>query len=167
MGRTPEEDPGHGPGERMRLHVAGSFPGGGPPETWGTPRLLASVSRQIEREVDAGLAPLRLSHASLPVLALLVPGPSSQRELAHALHLTEQAVSRMVARLESRGLVAREVDPAHRRRRLVRLTDAGRAALTTAADPRRASAALDDRLTAQERANLRRILLKLLRPEAG
>jgi DNA-binding MarR family transcriptional regulator len=53
--------------------------------------------------------------------------PMSQRELAERLNLEKSTVSRMVAELERKGLVARERDPANRRFYLLRLTDAGRA----------------------------------------
>jgi DNA-binding MarR family transcriptional regulator len=53
--------------------------------------------------------------------------PLSQQELAERLFLEKSTVSRMVADLESKGLVERERDPSNRRTYRLRLTDAGRA----------------------------------------
>ncbi|MDF1522541.1 MAG: MarR family winged helix-turn-helix transcriptional regulator [Trueperaceae bacterium] len=57
----------------------------------------------------------------------LAPG-----EVAQALRLPAHAVSRGLGRLEGAGLVARRIDPEDARRRVVALTDAGRAALARA-----------------------------------
>jgi DNA-binding MarR family transcriptional regulator len=54
--------------------------------------------------------------------------PLTQRDLAERLHLEKSTVSRLVAGLERRGLVARERNPANRRFYQLRLTDRGRAA---------------------------------------
>ncbi len=51
----------------------------------------------------------------------------SQRDLAARLHLEKSTVSRMIADLERKGLVARDRDPANRRVYRLRLTDEGRA----------------------------------------
>jgi DNA-binding MarR family transcriptional regulator len=52
--------------------------------------------------------------------------PLSQRELAERLNLEKSTVSRMVAEMERKGLLARERDPANRRFYRLRLTEAGR-----------------------------------------
>jgi DNA-binding MarR family transcriptional regulator len=57
----------------------------------------------------------------------LAPG-----EVAQALRLPAHTVSRGLGRLEGAGLVARRIDPEDARRRVVVLTDAGRAALARA-----------------------------------
>jgi DNA-binding MarR family transcriptional regulator len=53
--------------------------------------------------------------------------PLSQRELAERLNLEKSTVSRLVAEMERKGLVARERDPANRRLYRLQATDAGRA----------------------------------------
>lgn len=65
----------------------------------------------------------------LETLALsdLAPG-----EVAMALRLPPHAVSRGLGRLEGAGLVVRKIAPGDARRRMVVLTDAGRAALARA-----------------------------------
>ncbi|GAA4812714.1 MarR family transcriptional regulator [Streptomyces ziwulingensis] len=64
-------------------------------------------------EVDA-LVPLR--HATSPVIA---------RRLAERLGLSPAGVSKTLAKLERRGLIARTPNPADRRSVLVEITDAG------------------------------------------
>ncbi len=54
--------------------------------------------------------------------------PLAQRDLAERLGLEKSTVSRLLAGLERRGLVARERNPANRRFYQLRLTDRGRAA---------------------------------------
>lgn len=53
--------------------------------------------------------------------------PLSQRDLAERLRLEKSSVSRMVADMEHKGLVARERDPRNRRLYRLRLTEEGRA----------------------------------------
>ncbi|MCR6482895.1 MarR family transcriptional regulator [Amycolatopsis sp. OK19-0408] len=54
--------------------------------------------------------------------------PATQHRLAQALSVSDPAISRALRPLEEGGLVQIVVDPAHARRRLVTLTDAGRKA---------------------------------------
>lgn len=144
--------------------VDGPFPGGGPRETWPTGRLLSAVARRAERRWDTRLDPHHLSHASLPVLAILSAGPRSQRELAAMLGVTEQTVSRMVVRLEHEGYVVRDVDPADRRRRAVIGTPAGRRVLAEVSDTAFLEREFAARLDEAEHATLRALLLRLLEP---
>ncbi len=144
--------------------VEGPFPGGGPPETWPTGRLLSAAARRAERRWDTRLDPHQLSHASLPVLAILSAGPHSQRELAEMLGVTEQTVSRMLVRLEHQGYVERDVDPVDRRRRTVVGTAAGRRVLAEVSDTDTLDRTFTARLTDDEHAALRSLLLRLLEP---
>ncbi|MFC0037270.1 MarR family transcriptional regulator [Actinomadura rayongensis] len=61
--------------------------------------------------------------------------PATQHRLAQAMSVSDPAISRALRPLEADGLVQVTVDPAHARRRLVRLTDAGRKAFHTAGKP--------------------------------
>ena len=61
--------------------------------------------------------------------------PATQHRLAQALSVSDPAISRALRPLEADGLVQVTVDPAHARRRLVMLTDAGRKAFHTAGKP--------------------------------
>ncbi|WP_307843989.1 MarR family winged helix-turn-helix transcriptional regulator [Sanguibacter suaedae] len=103
------------------------------PSTWPTGRLLSHVARRLEREWNAHLEQWHLNHASLPVLLALLRSDHSQRELAAASDVTEQTMSRTVARLERTGYVTRVTSPSDARRHVVRLTDAGRTTVTHAA----------------------------------
>ncbi len=102
---------------------------------WPTGRMLSAVARRIEREWNAHLAHWDLNHASLPVLAFLARGPLSQRDLARASGVTEQTMSRIVARLERSGYVERHPDADDARRHRVSLTATGRTAFVEAGDP--------------------------------
>lgn len=57
------------------------------------------------------------------------PVPLAARDLARGLGLDEGYLSRVIAGFAARGWVLREADPADARRRMIRLTPAGRAAL--------------------------------------
>lgn len=102
---------------------------------WPTGRLISAAARRIERDWNAHLSGWDLNHASLPVLFLLLRGPRSQRELAHASGVTEQTMSRVVARLERSGYVDRLPHAQDKRRHDVVLTASGHAALSEAGDP--------------------------------
>ncbi|WP_231494917.1 MarR family winged helix-turn-helix transcriptional regulator [Cellulomonas sp. KRMCY2] len=102
---------------------------------WPTGRLISAAARRIERDWNAHLSGWDLNHASLPVLFLLLRGPRSQHELAQASGVTEQTMSRIVARLERSAYVDRLPHAHDRRRHDVVLTASGRAALFEAGDP--------------------------------
>jgi len=132
------------------------------PEQWATGRLLFAVARRIERGWNAHLAGWDLNHAGFPVLMHLLGGPRSQRDLAHASGVTEQTMSRIVARLERSGYVTRTDDPADRRRRAVAITPAGREAGLAAARLRPAEELATRGLDDAQVAALREALLTLL-----
>src|SRR4051794_24727809 len=67
-----------------------------------------------------------MSYLRAKALRLLVPGPMLMRDLCGALTTDASSPTVMADDREARGLVAREVTPADRRSRLVRITDAGR-----------------------------------------
>ncbi|MFJ4679913.1 MULTISPECIES: MarR family winged helix-turn-helix transcriptional regulator [unclassified Kitasatospora] len=78
----------------------------------------------------------RLSTSQLRLLGTLEEiQPATQHRLAEALALSDPAVSRALRPLEAAGYVAVDVDPAHRRRRLVTLTPAGQAAFLDEGKP--------------------------------
>ncbi len=144
----------------------GSGPGVSPPPSeWPTGRLLSAAARRVGRGGGAYLAGWSLTHASLPVLAVLVGGSRSQRELARELHVTEQTTSRMLAGLERIGYVNREPHAADRRRRTVALTDAGWRALDALNDPGAIEMLVGSALDAEQLSELRRLLVQLV--EAG
>lgn len=137
-------------------------------DQWPTGRLISAAARRIERDWNAHLDGWDLNHASLPVLFLLSRGPRSQRELAAASSVTEQTMSRIVARLERSGYIRRRPHPGDRRRHDVVLTDAGRSALSEAGDPRLAEEMSVLGLEPEQVAQLRGLLVRMLaaRPQA-
>ena len=86
-------------------------------------RSVGALERRLEEEHGLGVS-------EYEVLERLAEGPKDQRrmqELAGAVHLSQSALSRVVGRLESDGLVTRGLCPEDRRGIFACLTDAGRA----------------------------------------
>ena len=96
---------------------------------WSTGRLLSTAARLTEQAWNERLRARGVSHAGLILVSLLVAGPASQRELAASQFLTEQTIGRTIGHLESTGHLTRTTDAADRRRRVVALTERGRALL--------------------------------------
>lgn len=61
--------------------------------------------------------------------------PVTQHQLAQAMSVSDPAISRALQALELDGLVQITVDPSHARRRLVRITPAGRDLFHAAGKP--------------------------------
>jgi DNA-binding MarR family transcriptional regulator len=108
----------------------------------------------------------RVPHLTKPQYAVLhaiaaQPG-IDQASVGQIAAIDKATLATLLLRLEERGLIVRTVDVADRRRRLLELTDQGRAQLREAVrvansvDP-----ALLSRLTRAERDELRRLLAKL------
>lgn len=135
---------------------------GDPPHEWPTGRLLSAAARRVERAWDGYLSRWSLSHASLPVLAVLMGGERSQREIAAHLGVTEQSTSRMVASLERLGYVTRSRHPRDRRRHTVRITAAGQRALVELNVRDAIDSLVGHDLSDGELADLRRLLIRFL-----
>jgi len=84
-------------------------------------RTTAALERRLEHEHDLGVS-------EFEVLERLAASEDKIRmqELAGAVHLSQSALSRVVARLENDGLVSRGMCPDDRRGIMACLTDAGR-----------------------------------------
>jgi DNA-binding MarR family transcriptional regulator len=87
-------------------------------------RLSVALSRTCGLSINDFEVLLRLDRVPSPGLRL--------GDLNPAVRLTQPSLSRMIARLEQHGLLARTADPNDRRGVLVRLTPAGREMLHTA-----------------------------------
>ncbi|MCV2393765.1 MarR family transcriptional regulator [Actinotalea sp. M2MS4P-6] len=163
---TPHEQPSSGTATALPSSATEAHR---PPEQWPTGRLFSAVARRIEREWNNHLAHWDLNHASFPVLALLSGGPLSQRQLALASGVTEQTMSRVLARLERQGYVERHAHETDRRRHEVHLTESGFAALLDAGDADVAEAMTVRGLDAAQIQTLRGVLLTMLaeRPRPG
>src|SRR5690348_10565189 len=88
-----------------------------------TTYLLSLSGREARRRMAAQL--------SLPEFALLAALPASQRELGEHLRKDPADIVRLVDAASAAGLAVRTADLADRRRRVVSLTDAGAAALSS------------------------------------
>lgn len=139
---------------------------GPPTDHWPVGRMLSAAARRIEREWDAHLASWDLNHASLPVLVHITRAPMSQRELADACGVTEQTMSRVVARLVRTGYVTRRAHAEDRRRHVVAITPSGREALAACADPGPAQEAVLGHLPPERRALLDDLLREVVSPWA-
>jgi DNA-binding MarR family transcriptional regulator len=79
-------------------------------------------------------------------------GPATTAELARTEQITPQAMASTLGALQARGLVARQPDPADRRRIVISLTEIGREVLRHKRDARarQVAAQLTERFTAEE-----------------
>ena len=94
------------------------------------------------------------------VLSLLSQrGEMPQRELREALGIQAGSFSELAGRLEERGFLTREKDPADRRRILLRITEAGRERAEK--DSRARDQELFCALSEEEQAQLRMLLQKI------
>lgn len=135
------------------------------PAHWPAGRLLSSAARRVERDWNAHLAAWDLNHASLAVLAHLLRSPLSQRELASANGVTEQTMSRVLARMERTGYITRTPHASDRRRHVITLTDTGRAAFAVASDRELAEAMVTRGLTPEQVEQLRSLLVVVANPD--
>ncbi len=138
--------------------MAAREPGG-----WPVGRLLSAAARRVERDWNAHLASWDLNHASQPVLVILLRGPRTQAELAAMCDVTEQTMSRVLARVERTGYVTRSAHATDRRKQQIAITDAGREAVLAASDPEAAEAMVTEGLTPEQVEQLRALLLVVAR----
>ena len=114
---------------------------------------VARTARRLRQESGTGLSP------SLTAALATVErhGPLTPTELAARERVRRPSITRIAARLEELGLVARAADPGDRRSSLISVTPAGRELL--AASATRKDAFLSQRLDAlgaEDRATLER-----------
>jgi DNA-binding MarR family transcriptional regulator len=88
--------------------------------------LLLGTQSRFRRHFEDSCAQLDLPASQASLLRLL-DRPRRMRELAETMHCDAGNVTGLVDRLEERGLVTRREDMADRRRKVVTLTDRGRA----------------------------------------
>ncbi|GAA5053135.1 MarR family winged helix-turn-helix transcriptional regulator [Nocardia callitridis] len=131
------------------------------------PELFLRVAKQIRRNQATRLAPLGLTPGQARALRVVGrDGELRMTALAARLDIVPRSATTVVDALESAGLVSRDTDPDNRRATLVRPTEAGRAALTSMTDARRAAAAeLFTALSPAQRETLRELLATLLLPD--
>ncbi|TIT46193.1 MAG: winged helix-turn-helix transcriptional regulator, partial [Mesorhizobium sp.] len=86
-----------------------------------------------QRVMTAALAPLDLTHVQFVLLASAMwlgrdGEPPNQVQLAAQAGTEVKMTSDVIARLEAKGLIAREADPRDSRAKVIRVTSAGAAA---------------------------------------
>ena len=119
--------------------------------------LVARAVMRLARRLRVEASPGGLSAGALGLLAALHrEGPLTGVQLAAVEGLKPQSLTRLLARLEADGLIARAADQADRRNLLITLLPDGRRALLEAMQQRRRwlAEALADRLDDEERATL-------------
>ncbi len=124
--------------------------------------LIGSVVARYYEEYDAAAAKHQLTGAQARVLGLLSREPLPMRRIAERLKCEPSNVTGIVDRLEVRGLVERQLDPADRRVKLAAVTPQGRATaerLRTSLEFAREPLA---GLSAQDRTVLRDLLRQML-----
>ena len=124
-------------------------------------RLVIRVARELRTFVDRQVAPLGLTmqQAELLVWTYRQHGASAT-DLTDLLLTDDAGVSRLLRRLEAKGLITRRVGAGDRRARALRLTPSGRAlAKRLLRFAGRGNEVLLAGLTPRERAELRRLLL--------
>jgi DNA-binding MarR family transcriptional regulator len=107
------------------------------------------AARALARRFDEALRPAGLTHGQFSLLmSLNRPEPPRMAAVAALLAMDRTTLTANLKPLERRGLVAVAVDPADRRSRRLRLTAAGRAALSAALPLWRRTHEAVDRLVA-------------------
>ena len=122
--------------------------------------LLQTAAISVISTLEKNLAPLNLKIPHYVVLNTLSESEQpSQIEIGNKVHFDRTKMVNIVDELEERGLVKREANPADRRANVLRLTEAGRAALGAA---RKTELAVEDQflaaLTPQQRRQLQQTL---------
>ncbi len=104
------------------------------PEQWATHRLVSIAARLTERQLNRKLARLRLTKGALDALeAVAELEPTTASDVATLLCVSRQSLGKVLRRLHELGFLTKE--PARDgRSATIRLTDSGRAALSTAED---------------------------------
>lgn len=123
---------------------------------------LQHATHAIGRHLERALAEVGVDQAEAHVLSALAAGPRPIAELVEAVGVKRSTLTNVLDRLEARGLVRREINPADRRSFLVQPTRGG---LRAARKVARTFAAVDTRLarttTAAEREAFGSVLAEL------
>ncbi|MEV4220714.1 MULTISPECIES: MarR family winged helix-turn-helix transcriptional regulator [unclassified Nonomuraea] len=127
--------------------------------------LVGPLYRRAQRKVELDAPIEGLSVGVRAVLNMLREhGPMTVPQMGRDQALSRQFVQRMTNDAAARGLVEFVPNPAHRRSSLIRLTEAGRAAITAVFDRERAMLRqIGGDLTEAEIAACLRVLSRLLR----
>jgi DNA-binding MarR family transcriptional regulator len=126
-------------------------------------RLLIGVARELRTAVDRQVQPLGLTMQQAELVVWTHRQRSATPTQLTELLLTDDAgVSRLIDRLEAKGLITRRVHRRDRRSRELRLTPSGRALATRLMRfAARGNEKILAGLSPQETAQLRRLLLRV------
>ena len=142
------------------------------PATWNLfgddhlPHRLLLLARMIDRETSRQLQDqFEISVAEWRVLAFVCgAGPASASDIGSAGQIDRAEISRAVRKLSAAGLIEREDDENHRKRRIIRPTEAGERLFTKIRDRRRSYfQTLMQGLSAAERHELSAMLETIVR----
>lgn len=125
--------------------------------------VLMKAHRSMQGRAVASIEAFELGLSEFAILELLLhKGAQKVNEIGRRVHLTSGSITSAVDRLESRGLVARELDAADRRSRIVHLTASGKRHIREVfACHEEALEAATSALTRAERKTLVELLVKL------
>jgi DNA-binding MarR family transcriptional regulator len=88
--------------------------------------LVLRLARELRTALDQAFGPWQLTSQQAGLLVHVYAGQDSPTELARLLGTDGAGMTRMIDRLESKGLLRRGDHPDDRRAKVVALTDAGR-----------------------------------------
>lgn len=91
--------------------------------------LVRQVNLSLARYVDAKVAAFGLTDAQWAPLLLIQYGPRTAVELAHELRMSAGAMTRLLDRLQAKGLIRRTRSQTDRRRVILAITPAGERAI--------------------------------------
>jgi DNA-binding MarR family transcriptional regulator len=136
-----------------------------PDDGWADARptllyLVKQLELAVRTRLDEALRPVPITALQYTALTVLERRSDlSAAQLARNSFVTDQSAADMIKALESRGLILRVPDPGDRRRRVLRLTAAGRELLDhVRGDVGRIEARMLSPLTADEAEELHRYL---------
>lgn len=128
-------------------------------------RELLELYIEVARGIGAHFTEVAQRHELTPIQAMtlkqLGDGPVPTKEIAARLCCDPSNATGIVDQLERRGFVRRTTPPEDRRKRMIETTDEGLAVVGALHAALATTANRFDRLSAADRAELRRILLQL------
>lgn len=148
----------------LTSHWLGSIPVSAPAADETTGELLTAAARALRRRVAAAFESYDVTPGQSRALHVAVEhGASRPSEIAEALRIAPRSATEVIDALEARGLVTREADLGDRRATRVVPTSEGERLAAVLAEMRQAeSEQLLADLPAADRAELDRILRRLL-----
>ncbi|GAA5081239.1 MarR family transcriptional regulator [Thermocatellispora tengchongensis] len=134
----------------------------------GAGALVQQVARELRTAVEASLAPYGVTSQQAALLLNAARGQTSPNQLAPLLGTDTAGMTRLLDRMEAKGLVRRTRHPGDRRAVVIEVTEEGKALAPTLAPIfGRATMRLLDGFDEQEVAQLTGLLTRMLRNLRG